>query len=316
MLLSQIVTVERTTNANFEINLLTTQMTWLLALFISIGTYSGAALLQKVLMKGENKNPLAYSAFTQLLSAVMVFVVAIVTGRLVFPESQIVIENKLYLFILLSAICFATNAYAGFKALQHIDVSKFIIIFAFRTVVTIILSAVFLKESLTTVQLAGTGLILVSIILVNSKSARDMFVLGKGGRYALLAAIAVGVGSVTDKHMFNWFDFVPYLTIGFLFPGTLLVLAKPKNILEFPEFLKKDKIGKITLFTLLYTLAALSFYWAFVLADNAALVSSIGQISTILTVLLGIIILKEREDLGKKLLGGVLSFIGLFLLTL
>lgn len=290
-------------------------MSWLLVLLISIITYSGAALLQRVLMKDGDKNPLAYSAFTQLLSGVMVLVFAIITGRLVFPAIEVVMQNKLYIFVLLSGVCFAINGYAGFKSLKYIDISKFIILFSFRTVVTITVASIFLKESLTPIQLAGSALILGSIILINSKSLKDIFVLGKGEIYVLLAAIAFGIGNVSDKYLFNWFDLVPYMTIDFFLPGLLLVLAKPKTALEFPEFLKKNRIGKVALFTLLYTLAALSFYYAFILADNVSLVSATGQISTILTVILGIIVLKEREDLRKKLLGGALSFVGLILLA-
>lgn len=291
-------------------------MSWLFALFISIVTYSGASLLQRVLMKEEDKNPLAYSAFTQLFSGVMVLVFAILSNNLSFPSLDLILEKKLYLFILLSGTCFATNAYFGFKSLKHIDISKFIVLFSFRTVVTIIVASIFLDEKLTPVQLIGSLLILLSIILINSKSVKEIFVFGKGEVYVLIASIAFGLGNVSDKYIFDSFELIPYMTIGFLLPGTLLTLRKPNTVLEFPEFFRKNRIWKITLFTFLYTLAALSFYYAFILADNASLVSSIGQISTIVTVILGIVVLKERKDLRKKLLGGAISFVGLVLLAL
>lgn len=287
----------------------------MVAVFISVTTYAGAALLQRVLMKEEDKNPLAYSAFTQLFSGVMVLVFAILSNNLSFPSLDLILEKKLYLFILLSGLCFAANAYFGFKSLKHIDISKFIVLFSFRTVVTIIVASIFLNEKLTPVQLIGSLLILLSIILINSKSVKEIFVFGKGEVYVLIASIAFGLGNVSDKYMFDSFELIPYMTIGFLLPGTLLTLRKPNTILEFPEFFRKNRIWKITLFTFLYTLAALSFYYAFILADNASLVSSIGQISTIVTVILGIIVLKERKDLRKKLLGGAISFVGLVLLA-
>ncbi len=285
-------------------------------LFISIITYSGAALLQRVLMRDEDKNPLAYSAFTQLLSGVMVLVYAVLTQNLSFPTIEVIIQNKLYVFMLLSGVCFATNAYLSFKSLKYVDISKFIVLFSLRTVVTIFVASVFLKEGLNATQFIGAILILLSIVLINTKSIKEIFVFGKGELYVLLAAIVFGLGNANDKYILNSFELVPYMTIGFLLPGTLLLLSKPKTVLEFSEFFRNNRIWKILIFTFLYTVSALTFYNAFVLADNASLVSSIGQISTILVVILGVVFLKEYKDLRKKIIGGLLSFIGLILLTI
>lgn len=291
-------------------------MNWMVAVFISVTTYAGAALLQRVLMREEDKNPLAYSSFTQLLSGVMVLVYAVFTQNLSFPTLDVIMENKLYLFVILSGFCFATNSYFGFKSLKHIDISKFIVLFSLKTVVTIAIASVFLNERLTLIQLIGAALILLSIVLINSKSVREIFVFGKGELYVLLAAVVFGLGNVSDKYMFNWFDLISYMIIGFLLPGSLLLLSKPKTALEFPDFFRNNRIWKILVFTFLYTVSALTFYYAFILADNASLVSAAGQVSTILVVVLGIFVLGEREDLRKKLIGGLLSFLGLVLLAL
>lgn len=291
-------------------------MTWILAITISIVTFSIANLLQRVLMEKEENDALGYSAFTQLLSGVLVLIGSIVFSLLLYPSLGTIVENKLLFFIALSGIAYAINAYSGFKALKHMEASKFIIIYASRSILTVIFASFFLSEKLSGIQLLGMVAIIGSIVLVNASSAKELFKIDKGEVYALLGAFAFAVGSTTDKYVLNWFEPMPYLVIGFFIPGLILLMSRPKMIKEFPQYLGKEKFGRIFLYTFLYTVAAVAFYYAFKLADNVALVSAVGQVSTILTVILGIVILKERDDLKKKILAGALSFVGLLLLTL
>lgn len=291
-------------------------MTWIIAITISIITFSLANLLQRVLMKGEENDPLSYSAFTQLLSGFIILVACILLSLLTFPSLNVIVENKLYLFIALSGIAWAVNAFAGFKALQNMEASKFIIIYAFRSVLLVIFATIFLSETLLPIQFLGMGFVILSIILVNAESTKELFKIDKGELYALLGTLAFAIGSTTDKYVIQWFEPMPYLIIGFFLPGLLLLSSKLKMIKTFPQFFVKKKFGRIFLFTFLYSIAAIGFFYAFKLADNISLVAAVGQSSTILTVILGIIILKEKDNIPKKLFAAGLSFVGLMLLTL
>jgi drug/metabolite transporter (DMT)-like permease len=211
---------------------------------------------------------------------------------------------------------YALHAVFGFKALQSVEVSRFSVIYSLRAVVTIIAATLFLDEKLTLVQLIGALLILSAIIFLNTKSIKGLFKFSRGEVYALLASISFGVATVSDKYLLDWFDYVPYLFIDFLVPGLILFLARPKSVPESVELLKQKLGPKIFLFATLYAIAAISFFAALTQADNASLVSGVGQIGTIVTVLMGIFILKERKEMTKKLIAASLSFIGLILLII
>ncbi len=291
-------------------------MNWIFLITASVLSGSVAALLQRVLVRGKTADTHAYSTLTQLLSAGVSLIAAIILGRTSFPNLRSIIDNQVYLFVLLSAILYTLNAIFCFRALKFIEVSKFSVLYTTRAVVTIIVASIFLGESLTSVQLLGSGLIIASILLLNTKSTKDLLKFGKGEVYALIAALAFGVATVSDKYIIEWFDFVPYLMLDFLLPALLLIMIKPRVVAEFKGLFSKKIFVPILIFSSLYTLAAITFFGAMSSSDNTSLVSSVGQVSTISTVVLGIIFLKERKELAKKVIAGVVSVFGLILLII
>lgn len=289
-------------------------MTWIVLITFSIFFGSVSSLLQRILVRAERSDTYSYSALTQLISAFVCFLLALLLGRNSIPEFSIIIESHVYLFILLSSSLYAINAIFCFKALQSIEVSKFSILYATRAVVTIIIASIFLKESLNVIQLLGSGMILFSILFLNTTSTRDLFRFGKGELYTLTAALAFGIATVSDKYIIEWFDYIPYLTLDFLLPAIILIAIKPKVVQEFRKLLVLKTLPTILLFSTLYALGALTFFGAMDASDNTSLVSSIGQVTTIVTVIMGVVLLKERKDLLKKIIAGVTSVIGLILL--
>jgi len=289
-------------------------MSWIVLITLSVLFGSVSALLQRVLVRDEKADTYSYSVFTQLTSAVVCLFLALFLGRNTFPEFSVVLESHVYVFILLSSSLYALNAILCFKALQSIEVSKFSVLYATRSVVTIVIASVFLKESLNTNQLLGAGMILSSILYLNTKSLKEFLRFGKGEILTLTAALAFGIATVSDKYIIEWFDFIPYLTLDFLLPAIILIAINPKVVKEFRKLLVPKILPIILLFSTLYALAALTFFGAMDASDNTSLVSSIGQITTIATVIMGIVVLKERKDLRKKLVAGIASVAGLILL--
>ncbi|HRN85823.1 MAG TPA: EamA family transporter [Candidatus Dojkabacteria bacterium] len=291
-------------------------MNWLFFITLSVITGSLGSILQRVLMKNKVSGSYAYSALTQVISAIVCLVIAFIIGSQNFPTIEQIFSNNLYLFILFSSILYALHAVFGFKALQSVEVSRFTVIYSLRAVITILVATLFLDEKLTIIQLFGALLILSAIVFLNTTSIKGLFKFTRGEIYALLAAVTFGVATVSDKYLLDWFDYVPYLFVDFIVPGMILFLARPKSIPESVELLKEKLGPKILLFSTLYAIAAITFFAALTQADNASLVSGVGQVGSIVTVLLGIVLLKERKDLSKKLIAASLSFIGLILLVI
>ena len=77
--------------------------------------------------------------------------------------------------------------------------------------------------------------------------------------------------------------------------------------------LSRNFLKKLGMLSILYAASAITIFSAYQVGRNAAQIAPLNQTSTILTVILAIIFLKERSQLVRKLLGGLLSFIGIVL---
>jgi uncharacterized membrane protein len=72
---------------------------------------------------------------------------------------------------------------------------------------------------------------------------------------------------------------------------------------------------KMIILCVIYSLAAIFFFMALDITDNSSELVSLNLLSGILTVLLSIVIFKEREKVVIKIIAGLVSLAGLLLIT-
>lgn len=281
-------------------------MSWQLLVGISVLTYSLSILLQRILLKEEKSDPVAYSIVFQIITGLMVGVFAIIRGFSV-PNLLPILPN-----LILMILFYGAGNIFIFRALKHLEASDFTIIFASRTLWTIVAAIFFLKESFNINQFFGTILILISIFIVTGKA--KILSLDKGHIYALAGAVAFGLAFANDAFILRIFDVPSYLFIAFILPAIVVWLFNPGATKKMKPLLKGKTLQKLGVLTILYAVSAVSIFLAYQIGRNAAQIAPLNQTSTIVTVIFGIIFLKERADLFKKLLGSVISFIGVLLL--
>jgi len=81
------------------------------------------------------------------------------------------------------------------------------------------------------------------------------------------------------------------------------------------EYIKKTFIFKMLLLCLLYGLSAVAFFAALSISPNSSQIFTINAFGAIITVVLAIIILKERDYLARKIIGAIISLAGLLLVN-
>ena len=84
-------------------------------------------------------------------------------------------------------------------------------------------------------------------------------------------------------------------------------MLKVQKIVSLKDFLQ------LALLALLFCISATSTLTAYTKGHNAAQIAVLNQTSTILIVFLGIIFLKERSHIKLKIIGAIVSLIGVFL---
>ncbi len=283
-------------------------MTWQVLILISVFLYSISILLQRILLKEDKSDPKTYSIFFQLFTGLFVGVFGFMFSDMSFPNIRPLIFN-----LVLMTLLYGFGNVFIFQALKSIEASRFTVIFASRALFTILASFLFLQEKLSSRQTLGAFFILLGVVLVNIKSAKLKF--SKKEVTALLAAMLFGFTNTNDRFLLKSFTVYPYVFLAFVIPAFLIVLLYPYTVKKMKAFLECKLLAKMSLLCIFYAVSAITFFSALQKASNSSQVVSANLTSVIITVLLAIIFLKERDYLPQKLLGAIASFIGLLLVS-
>jgi len=284
-------------------------MNWQLLLAVSVLLYSISIILQRVLLKNYKSDPVSFSIFFQVGVAIVIGVVAILMqGKVSLPNLR-----GLEWSVLVMTISYAfTNIYF-FKSLKIIEASRFTVIFASSTLFAILASTLFFNEGLTATQWVGAILIIAGVVVVSIKDTKHN--LNTGDIYALIAAALFGLANANDRFLVKYFDPYSYVVWAFLLPGLLLGIIYPNKLSQLYIFLKRTVIYKMILLCFIFGLSGITFSVVLQNASNSSEVFSIYAFGAIVTVLLSIIFLKERSYLIRKVIGAVISLLGLLLVN-
>lgn len=284
-------------------------MSWEILLAISVVLSAIPVLLQRVMLRGDKVEPISFSILFQFGVAIVVAVLTVlIKGGITLPPLAPVSWS-----LLLMSITYALANIFIFNSLKITEASRFTVIFASKTLFAVMALTIFFKEGLTNLQWLGALLILAGVAVVYLQ--RTGKTLNRGDLYALGAALMFGIANTNDRYLIQFFDPYTYVVIGFLLPGTTIALAYPHKIAQIKTYLTKEFLAKMALLCLLYGLAAITFFAALQLAPNSSQVFTFNTFGAILTVILSIIFLKERDGLVRKMIGATLSLFGMILVN-
>lgn len=284
-------------------------MTWQLLVLISVLSASVATVLQRVLLRENDNATMTYAITFQILTGLLIAVYAVIRG-FDLQLSTLPLPNLIAMIAL-----YTIGTTLLFKALNLIEASEFSILFTARTLWSVVAAYILLQETFSIIQIWGVVLVVTATIIATWSKTRIRF--GKGEILASLAALTFGVAFVNDAFILSGGADVPsYLTLGFLGPGVILVILNPSAAANIRKFVKGPKFKIMFLLSTLYAISAITVFLAFQIGNNAAQIASLNQVQTVLVVIIGIFLLGERKGLLKKIIAGILSFVGVVMLLL
>lgn len=281
-------------------------MTWIIYTILAIFFYTATNLLMRTLAV-NSKNPRAFSFIFNLWGAVFAFLIfAIEPKQSLFMPSVLITS-----LILFTILLYGTYERLQFYARKEIEVSTITILFRLAPAITFAASIIILGEIFNLKKFLGFILVLLAAILVSYK--KDVKIKFEKAFFITLAcAIFLGLAWTIDRKIMSS-GFSPQFYL-------LLIWTLPLIFIYLPHISKKDlrletvtgswKIPLLAFFNVFgffFQLKALS------LAD-ASRVIPLVSVSTILTVLGGIILLKEKSNLKNKIIAGIIVFVGILLL--
>ncbi len=208
----------------------------------------------------------------------------------------------------------ASLFYGGFERLQFyarktIDASTITILFRLSPVITFVTSIIFLHENFTLSKIIGMLCIITATFIIAYKNMK--LSLNKNFLLAIICASLLGVAWTVDKNATQYVPNELYSLIIWFLP--LVVIYAP--YIPTTALVKEFRIGSWKMILLAF-LNVLGFYIqlkALSLADASKVIPIINT-NSVFVVLGGIYLLKERDNIGKKIIAGLLATVGVFFL--
>ena len=282
-------------------------MIWILLALGSVFLFTFQNLLQRILAV-DSKHPRAMAMLFNLIGALIALLIFIAGGP--FKNFTLSSNPKAWAILIIASFCYAMFERGRFTAAKLLDASVLTIVANIGVFIAFIGSIFLYSESLTTNKLLGGALIIGALFMVSFNRKLKKFSI-KGLIIAVLIYIMLGLGWMLDKLGAQFFSAGMYN----IFIWTIPIIFIYFPYIKFSVIKSELKLTTWKIFLLaglnvvgyLMQLKALE-------TTEATKVIPIVQTSTILTVFMGIIFLKERENIAKKIIAGVMALIGVYFL--
>ncbi len=284
-------------------------MSWTILLIISILSSSILTVLQRRTLKEEKSNPVSYAIFFQLLVGIILGIAAIAT-KARFPDNMAQLWPNILLMVALYSFA---NIY-WFKSLKTVEASNAAIFLPTKIFWMVLGGAIFLHENITVSSVIGTFLIF-GAILITAFSKKEKIEFNKGAITLLVASFFYGFAFVNDGYLLkNNFNTFLYSSMAFLLPALSISIFQIRAVKNIKYFLATKRLAKVSVAAMLISLGIVCIYFAYQKGGNISRIGPLSQISIIITVLLGIIFLNEKDKIWQKIIGAIISIVGVILI--
>ncbi|PIZ66159.1 hypothetical protein COY14_00840 [Candidatus Roizmanbacteria bacterium CG_4_10_14_0_2_um_filter_36_9] len=203
-----------------------------------------------------------------------------------------------------------------FNGQKLLDASMTQIAFSSVLIWGAVLSLFFLNSTFSIYQIFGMLLLLAAIIFTQYE--RRKFSFNKGVIIIMTAAIVFAIFQVTSAIASRYVNTVTYLFYANLATATLVLVLNPKTSLKDFKIIKRNITNTIskTLFASLTSMIYMIFsFAAYRLAPDRGVVVVLLTSQVIISVIFGVIFLKERNNIPKKIIAGTIAFIAAILIN-
>lgn len=283
---------------------------WFPLVLIYIVTNSTSKILQKVALKDQDINPTAFSAFFLFLVGVLT-IPLLFFEEIVFPTSM-----KVWLVVIFDGVLYTVCMILYYYALKSTEVSQVEAIATTRTIWFMVLGIVFFDETLRLSTLMGVGFIFFGLLVIywNRTKVKSFT---KPHVYTIIYAFLISSSYALDKYALSYFSVAFYQVVIYIIPAVFTLIFLPRTVQHLGYLLKSSKSTYITLAScFVQMISTLALYSAYKSGGALSIVGPLSQTSTVVTIVIGITLLKEKWNLKRKILGIALSLLGVFIIKL
>lgn len=282
-------------------------MSWQIYLTISIILISLNGLFHRSILKDGSSDSRAHTIVFLGVGGIIAIFVALIQGNLQFSFPGSLLPN----FILL--IFLSTPAFVfSYRAYQLIGASEVLIFLTTGRLWNVVGAYLFLHEPQTLQKILGALIIFTGIVIVLYEKKK--FTLNIGALFALTAAFLFGINDINGYFILRNVNATNFLIFGNLLPVFALILIQPTLLKKIGFYFKAKNALKILLLCTIDTLGTIALYLAYQVGRNASVIGPLSATRVLLSVILATIILKERNNITNKIIGAVVTLVGVILL--
>ena len=282
-------------------------MSWQLLAALSVSLFSLNGIFNRVVMKDVNSDPFAQTIVFSGLIGTFAFIIALARGGFHFQISL----SQIPFFVLITVFLPSASTLSN-KAAQGLEASEGSILLSSQKLWEVILAFIFLQEAFSPQRLLGTIVVLLGVTVAQWRN--ELFVINQGMMFALLAALFYACSEIASYFLLRDFDAPSLNVYSALFPVILLCCVRPQTYKKLSFYLKPKYFASIVVVSCTSTFASIFLYTAYQIGRNASQLAPILGSEAALTVMLGIVFLKERSNMIQKMSGAVIVVIGIALL--
>lgn len=282
-------------------------MNWEIYLAISIILISLNGLFHRSILKDGSSDSRVHTIVFLGVGGIIAFILALLQGKFQFNFPPQLIPNFI-LLILLSTPAFVFS----YRAYQLIGASEVLIFLTTGRLWNVVGAYFFLHEPLTAQKILGALIIFTGIAIVLFEKKK--FKLNIGAVFALTAAFLFGMNDINGYYILRSVNATNFLIFGNLLPVFALVLIQPQLIKKISFYFKKQIAIKILVLCTIDTLGTIALYLAYQVGRNASVIGPLSATRVLLSVILATIVLKERNNLTNKIIGAVITVVGVIFL--
>lgn len=282
-------------------------MSWQLLTIISILVFSSSTILHRILMKDRTSDPYTQTIVMYGLAGILSLVISVSLGRFHYQFS---IDQLLLLIPL--ACCISGGSVLLFKALQTLGASESSTLKSVQNLWVVFGAFILLGEPFSMMKVMGTIVIMLGIAVALWK--RNQLTFGRGSLLIIISTLLYSSSDLLALFFVRDFDPLSLLVYISFLPVIVLLVLKPKSVTKISFYFKPSRAFVMGLLVLIDIVGTLSVYTAYQVGRNAAQIGPLMGTITIVSVLMAIVFLKERDNMRNKLIGALIVVTGVWML--
>lgn len=225
------------------------------------------------------------------------------------PYATLSLSPLTIVLLIIAGTSWAISVIADATSHATLPVGVGALLASMRTILLVIIGAVFFGEPFTQRDVLGTVLAIAGVLIACARVPRGSL---HGVWIRLVGVLASGAAIVTEKALAQRTAIELVIAGGYIIPGVLYLFLRPNNWREQLRMGSPRRLALLGVYVLLYMVIGPVFVLAFAFG-NLGETFVIFQSRLVLTTLLGALILHERTGLYTKLLGMSVTLVGLYL---